>query len=128
MSPTITAACSAEAGADEPAVNVAHSGLDELAELKLLAALADLDRAQFAGPAVDVLEEVMMDGAQMGQVEGAARNASAAAQDDKAALLLVEVVWIGGAEPISKERCAGVNVRVFDAAHLTRAAGLRARM
>ncbi len=88
MSPTITAACSAkaaggkplqEAGADEPAVNVAHSGLDELAELKLLAALADLDRAQFTGPVVDVLKQVMMDGAQMGEVESAARDRLAAA-------------------------------------------------
>ena len=55
-------------------MNVGHSGRDELAELKLLAALADLHRAQFAGPLVDVLEEMTMDGAQMGEVERAAWN------------------------------------------------------
>ena len=63
-----------EAGSREAAVNVRHAGLDELAELELLAALADLDRAQFAGPVVDVLKEVAMDRAQMGEVEGATRN------------------------------------------------------
>jgi hypothetical protein len=36
--------------------------------------LTDLDRAQFAGPVVDVLEEMAMDGAKMGEVEGAARD------------------------------------------------------
>ena len=35
---------------------------------------------------------------------------------------------IGGAEPISKDRCARVDVGVFVDAHLTRAAGLRAKM
>jgi len=39
-------------------MDVRHAGLDELAELELLAALADLKRAQFAGPLVDVLEQV----------------------------------------------------------------------
>ena len=58
-----------QAGANEPAVDIGHPGFDELAKLELLAALADLDRAQLAGPVVHVLEQVAMDGAKMGQVE-----------------------------------------------------------
>ena len=42
-------------------MDVRHAGLDELAELELLAAFADLDRAQLAGPVVDILKQVPMD-------------------------------------------------------------------
>ena len=64
-------------------MNVGHTGLDVLPELELLATLADLDGAQFARPLVDVLEEMAMDGAQMGQVEGAAGDRPASAQNNE---------------------------------------------
>lgn len=51
--------------AQQPPMDVGHAGLDVLAELELLVALADLDRAQLAGPVVDVLEQVAMDRAQV---------------------------------------------------------------
>ena len=104
-------------------MDVRHAGLDELAELELLAALADLERAQFACPLVDVLEQVSMDRAQMGKVGGATRDAATAAQHDESALLLIEEDWIVGPELVSQDRCA----RVVGSAHRA-GAGLRARM
>ena len=111
-----------------PAVNVGHAGLDVLAELELLAALADLDRAQLTGPVVDILEEVAMDGAEMSEVKGAVGDAASASQYDEASLLLVQKFGIGCAEPVSQDRRAWIDVRVVRAGHFTRAAGLRARM
>src|SRR2546423_3270450 len=70
-----------QAAAHEPSVNVRHAGFDVLPELELLVALADLDGAQLASPVVDVLEQMAVDRAQVGKVEGTARYASAAAQD-----------------------------------------------
>src|SRR5262245_36189952 len=46
-----------EAGPHEAAMDVRHAGLDEFPKLKLLPALADLDRAQLAGPVADVLKQ-----------------------------------------------------------------------
>jgi hypothetical protein len=54
---------------DEPAVDVCHSGGDELPELKLLTPSADFDRTKLTGPCVNVLEEMTVNGAEMGQVE-----------------------------------------------------------
>jgi hypothetical protein len=85
----------------EAAVNIGHSGMDVLPKLELLAALADLDRAQFSGPVVDVLEEMAMDGAQVDQVERAARDAAATSQGHKASFLPVEKFLIGGTKPVS---------------------------
>jgi hypothetical protein len=96
--------------------------------LELLGALADLDGAQLAGPVVDVLEEMAMDGAEVGQIEGAAGNAPADTQNHEGSLLLVEKFRIGDPEPISQDRGAGIDVRVVRLAHNTREIGLRARM
>lgn len=90
-----------DVAANEAAVNVSHSGLDVLPELELLFALADLDGAQFAGPVIDVLEQMAMDRAQMGQIERSARYSPSAPQNDKGPLLLVKECRIGDPEQIS---------------------------
>ena len=64
-----------EARPDEPAVHVRHAGLDVAAKLELLAALADLDRAQLTGPVVNVLEQMAVDRAKVREVEGTAQDA-----------------------------------------------------
>ena len=50
-------------------MNVGHAGRNVLPELELIAAFEDFDRAQFARPIVDVLEQVAVDGTKMGQIE-----------------------------------------------------------
>ena len=58
-----------KSGAGQPAVDVRHSGRNVLAELELISALEDFDRAKLSSPVVDVLEQVAVDGAEVGQVE-----------------------------------------------------------
>ncbi len=56
-------------GVDQPAVNVRHSGRNVLTELELISTFEDFDCTKLAGPVVNILEQVAMDGAQVGQVE-----------------------------------------------------------
>src|SRR5687768_18214923 len=121
MSPRMTAACAAkaaavrpfqEAGAFQTTVDVRHAGLDELAELALLTAFADLDRAELSGPVVDILEQVAVDRAQVLQIERPAWNVPAHPQGDERTFLFVEIVRIGRAQAVSQNRCAGIEVRV----------------
>ena len=95
-------------------------------ELELLVALADLDRAQFAGPVVDVLEEMAVDRERVIEIEVAAGDAAPASQHNECALLLAKKIRIGNAEPVSKNGCVWIDVRVV--AHFATKAGLRARM
>jgi len=59
---------------NEAAVNVGHSGSDELAEYELTPVLRDLDDAKLSGPVVDILEEMAVDGLQMGEIKISARD------------------------------------------------------
>jgi hypothetical protein len=53
----------------KPAMDIAHTGFNEAAELKLVSALGDLDAAQHASPIKDILKQVPVDGLQMQQIE-----------------------------------------------------------
>ena len=55
----------------KPPMNVGHAGFYELAKLELVAGFGDLDGAQLARPGVQVLKEMPVDGAEMGQVKTA---------------------------------------------------------
>jgi hypothetical protein len=46
------------------------------AKLELTAALGDFDLSDLAGPVVDVLEQVTVDGFQVGEIELAARDSA----------------------------------------------------
>ncbi len=50
----------------KPPVDVGHAGFDELAKLELAPVLGDLHGAEFAGPRVQVLKQVPVDGAKVG--------------------------------------------------------------
>ena len=54
-----------KSGAGQPAMHIRHPGRDVLAELKLVSALEDFDGAKFAGPVVDILEQMTVDGAKV---------------------------------------------------------------
>ena len=56
-------------------MNVRQAGVDILTELELLRAFADLNSSYFTGPFVDVLEQVTMNGLEMGKIECTVRNA-----------------------------------------------------
>ena len=58
-----------EARLGQTTMNIGHTCLDVAAKLELMATLVDFDRAQFAGPIVDVLEEVTVDGTEMSKVK-----------------------------------------------------------
>ena len=96
----------------EAPVNVRHSGFDELAKLKLVAVLGDLDGAQLARPIVDVLKQVSMDRAEVGKVETASGNAFGDALGDKFALSIVEACAVGISEPINENVRSGIDVGV----------------
>jgi hypothetical protein len=53
----------------QPPADIRHSRFDELPKLKLLAALGELDRPNLAGPLIDVLEKMMVNGALMREVK-----------------------------------------------------------
>jgi hypothetical protein len=43
-------------------VHIGHAGLNVFPKLELLRALADFDRAKLAGPFIDILEQMAMNG------------------------------------------------------------------
>lgn len=57
-------------------MDIGHAGLNVTAKLELTAALGDFDRSDLAGPVVDVLEQVTVDGFQVGEIELAARDSA----------------------------------------------------
>jgi hypothetical protein len=64
-----------EVGLGQAPVDVGHSGADETPELELMAALGDFHRTEFACPDVEILEEVAVDGAEVGEIEMASWDA-----------------------------------------------------
>ena len=79
----------------KPAMNIAHAGMDELAKLELLGALADLDRADFTRPFVDILEQMPMDGLEMRQIESASGYALPAALNGQPPFYAIKQRGIG---------------------------------
>ncbi len=61
-----------ESPAFQPSVNIGHAGFDEFTKLEGVAVLGDLDRADLAGPTVNVLEEMSVDRPKVDQIEVAA--------------------------------------------------------
>ena len=58
----------------DAAVYIRHTRLDEASWLELAAALADFDCSNLTRPPVDILEQVVMNGPQMSEVEIACRH------------------------------------------------------
>ncbi len=56
-------------------MDVGHAGFDKSTKLELRAAFADLNGTNLAGPVIDILEQVMMNGLQVVEVEGAGGDA-----------------------------------------------------
>ncbi len=70
----LTAQAAEKIGRLKPPMNIGHAGFNEPAELELVAVLGDLDAADLARPFVDILEQMMVDGTQVRQVEMAGRR------------------------------------------------------
>jgi hypothetical protein len=71
-------------------MHIGHAGLDIAPELELAGPFGDLDDAQFAGPVIDILEEMAVDRAQMGEVDGAGGDVLASTLNDERTLDLVQ--------------------------------------
>jgi hypothetical protein len=84
-----------EFGLREAAMNVGHAGFDVLPELELMAALGDFDGADFAGPVVDILEQMAVNGLQVAKIEPAGRDALCYALRCKSALHGIELGCVG---------------------------------
>ena len=76
-------------------MNVPHASDDEAAELELMAVLGDFHSTKLPGPIVNILEQVPMDGAKMGQAEPAGWDALGGALGDKPPLHAVELRRVG---------------------------------
>ena len=88
-------------------MNVGHSSMDELSKLELLSALADFQGADFAGPVVNILEQMVMNGLQMREIEHPAWDSFLGALNDETALNAIERHWIDDAKPISEYAVPG---------------------
>ena len=88
----------------QPPMDIGHAGLDEPAELELVAILGDLDRAKFTGPREEVLKQVAVDRAEMGEVEVACRGAFRDPLRDKLTFDRVETFRVCDAESVYENR------------------------
>jgi hypothetical protein len=89
--------------------------------LELTSALGDFDRAQFTGPIVDILEQMPMDGAEMGEIERSRWYALGDSIAHQATLSSIKLVRVGNAETIAKNVGAGIDVRIVVSAHFASA-------
>jgi len=96
-------------------VNIRDAGLDVLPELKLLAALGNLDRPQFAGSVIDILKQMTMDGAQVLHIEIARRHTFADALGNEFALVIVQARLVTKPEFVFENIRTRIDVRI--AAH-----------
>jgi hypothetical protein len=94
------AEASKEAHAREAARDIAHARLDKASELELIPALGDFDCPNFAGPIVDILEQMPMDRTEVVKIETARRDAFRGALNDKSSLDPVQPFRVGDAEPV----------------------------
>ena len=101
-----------EARALKPPMNVGHAGVDEPAKLKLRPALADLDGADLAGPLIDVLKQVMMDGSQMVDIETTGRYAFSGSLRDQPSFDLIENFRVSYAEKVPENMASRIDIRV----------------
>ena len=96
-------------------MDVGHTRLDKSAKLELMAVLGDLDGSHLASPVVDVLEQMMVDGSQVGQIEAAGWHAFDDALSHQLAFDEVEVAGIENAKFISENGSVWVEVRILSA-------------
>ena len=73
---------------------VGHARGNVAAKLELMAALGNLDRADFSGPLINVLKQMPVDCAKMGEVEGPQRHRLCQALSDELPLHRIELLWI----------------------------------
>ncbi len=99
-----------EVSLDEPVVDVSHASGNIGYWLEVVAALGDFDGAGLTRPLVGVLQQVPVDGAEMNEVELAARRPLLQPVGHKAALNLVQLVSIANIELVSKDGRAGIDV------------------
>jgi hypothetical protein len=99
-------------------MDVGHASRDVAPELKLVAALVDLDGAQIACPAVDVLEEVVVDGTEMSKIKCPDWWTFRDSVSHQAALDPIKPSRIQNAKAIAKDFGAGNEVRIDVVVHL----------
>ena len=112
----------------QTARHVVHSSLNVASELKLMAAFADLDRAQLACPIVDVLKQVAVNGAEMSKIERPDGYTFRNSISHQAALDSIKPSRIRNAKAITKDFGAGNEVWINVVVHLTAAARACARI
>jgi hypothetical protein len=95
-------------------VNIRHAGLDVVAELENAIALGQFDSAQFTRPFLNILEEMAMDLAKMGEVKIAVRTTLHDPQRDKPALSLVEVRSACYAELVTENLGSGIEIGIIN--------------
>ena len=100
-------------------MNVRHAGLDELAELKWLSVLGDLDFPHLAGPGVEILKEVSMNGAKMREIEVAERGAFRDPLGDQLTLDRLQASGVEDVQTVPQNGRSWVDVRIV----LARSAG-----
>lgn len=99
-----------EVGLGQAPVDVGHAGADETAELELMAAFGDFYGSEFARPGVDVLEEVVVNGAEMGEVEVARRDALSGPLDNPLPLLVTERNGVGQVQFVAEDGATRIAV------------------
>ena len=103
-------------GPHDAAVDICHARPDKAFRLEPAAALGYLDRAKFARPLVDVLEQVAVNGAQMGKVEVAARNGFEKPLGDELPFRCLQRAGIPDVQLVA-ENCECRRIAVFGVAH-----------
>ena len=104
-----------EIGVAEPAMHVGHTCLDEAAKLKLMTVLGDLHRAHLTRPVVDVLEQMAMDGLQVGEVKVSWRHTFGDALGHELAFDALQSGRVKNAKFISENGSVWIEVRVLSA-------------
>lgn len=93
-------------------MDVRHAGFDKAAELELRVALADFDSANVAGPVANILEQVVMNGSQMAEIEMAGRRTFDYTLCNQPPFDLVKGDSVCNAKPIPKNLRSRVDVRI----------------
>lgn len=90
-----------EGGPRKALVNIPHAGFDKAAELELMLALRNLHGAKLARPIVNILEQMPVDGAKVGEVEAPGWDALGGPLRDKAPLHAVKPGRVRKAQLVS---------------------------
>ena len=96
----------------KPAVDIAHAGFNEAAELKPVSTFCDLDGAQFAGPVKDILKQVPVDGLQMQKIKVAGRDAFTDPLRHQDTFGSLELSLVSDSQLVPEHRRPGVNIGI----------------